>query len=129
MSEPALLQLAHDLEWLGCELEFYGHKHALEGFPEAGPTWDTFREKQRGVIATADKVERELKNSVRFNPTKLVGVEFPIGETLDTLTEVLGAVEEIKQAAVYAVHELPPRVRNFSKMVETYLVAVGTMSG
>ncbi len=128
MGGPVLLQLAHDLEWLGCELEYYGHKHALEGFPEAGPTWDAFREKQRGVVATADKIQRELKNSVRFNPASLVGVEYPIAETLDTLTVVLGAVEEIKQAAIFAVHELPPRVRNFTKMVETYLLAVSSMS-
>ncbi len=128
MSDPTLLKLARELEWLGCELEYYGHKHALEGFPEAGPTWDAFREKQRGVMATVDKIERELKNSVRFNPTRLVGVEYPIDETLDTLAEVLRAVEEIKQASAFAVHELPPRVRNFTKMIETYLLAVGSMS-
>ena len=64
MAEPTILQLAQDLEWLGCEEEHYGHKHAMEGFPEAGPSWDTFREKQRGVLITADKIERELKNAV-----------------------------------------------------------------
>jgi hypothetical protein len=124
MAEPKLLRLAQDLEWLGCELEYVGHKHALEGFPESGPTWDQFREKQRGVLATTDKVERELKNFVRFNPTRLVGVEYPIAQSLDSITDLLGSAEAIKQAAALAVHELPPLVRNFTKMVEGYLQAV-----
>jgi hypothetical protein len=124
MPEPNLLQLAQDLEWLGCELEFIGHKHALEGFPEAGPTWDRFREKQRGVLATADKVERELKNFVRFNPTRLVGVEYPIAQSLDSITDLLGNAETIKQAAALSVSELPPLVRKFTRMVEDYLDAV-----
>jgi len=124
MPEPKLLQLAQDLEWLGCELEYVGHKHALEGFPESGQTWDQFREKQRGVLATADKVERELKNFVRFNTTRLVGVEYPIAQSLDSITGLLGNAETIKQAAAVAVNELPPLVRNFTKLVEGYLQAV-----
>ena len=120
MAEPAILKLAHDLEWLGCELEHLGHKHALEGFPKSGPTWDSFCEKQRGVIATTDKIERELKNFVRFNPTRLVGVEYPITQSLDSITALLGAVATIKGAAGYSVQKLPPLVRNFTNMVERY---------
>jgi hypothetical protein len=129
MAEPTLLKLAQDLEWLGCELEYLDHKHALEGLPESGPAWDLFREKQRGVLATTDKVERELKNFVRFNPTRLVGVEYPITETLNSITDLLGSAETIKQAAAFAVHELPPLVRKFTKMVEGYLQAVAGASG
>ena len=129
MAEPRHLQLAQDLEWLGCELEYVGHKHAMEGYPKSGPDWDLFREKQRGVLATADKVERELKNFVRFNPTRLVGVEYPITQTLDSITDLLGTAEAIKQAAAYAVHELPPLVRTFTKMVEAYLEAVESTRG
>jgi hypothetical protein len=125
MAEPRLLQLAAELEWLGCELEYLGHKHALEGFPESGPAWDLFREKQRGVLATTDKVERELKTFVRFNPTRLVGVEYPISESLNSITDLLARAENIKQAAAFSVHELPPLVRGFTKMVESYLEAVG----
>jgi len=124
MGEPKLLRLAQDLEWLGCELEYIGHKHALEGFPESGPTWDQFREKQRGVLATTDKVERELKNFVRFNPTLLVGVEYPISSSLDSITDLLGTAETIKQAAAYSVQELPPLVRGFTRMMEAYLQPV-----
>src|SRR5438876_3003087 len=68
MREPSMLRLAQELEWLGCELEFYGHRHALAGFPKAGPIKDDFLKKKRGVKVTVDKIERELKASVRFNP-------------------------------------------------------------
>jgi hypothetical protein len=129
MAEPRLLKLAQDLEWLGCELEYFGHKHALEDFPKSGPAWDLFCEKQRGVLATTDKIERELKNFVRFNPTRLVGVEYPITESLDSITGLLRAVETIKQAAAFAVHQLPPLVRSFTKMVEGYLQVVGNTRG
>ena len=129
MAEPRLHKLAEDLEWLGCELEYFGHKHALEGFPGSGPAWDSFCEKQRGVLTTADKTERELKNFVRFNPTRLVGVEYPITESLDSITNLLGAVETVKQAAVLAVHDLPPLVRSFTKMAESYLQAVASTRG
>ena len=129
MAEPTLLHLAQDLEWLGCELEYIGHQHAMEGFPESGPTWDSFREKQRGVLTTADKIQRELKNFVRFNPTGLVGVQYPITEALDSITDLLATVETIKQAAAFAVHDLPPLVRNFTKMVGRYLQASGNASG
>lgn len=129
MSAPTLMQLAQDLEWLGCELEHYGHQHAMEGFPEAGPNWEAFREKQRGVLTTADKLERELKNAVRYNPTRLVGMDYPIDETLESIVGLLAAVEEIKQSAVFAVHELPPKVRGFTRLIEGYLKAVGALSG
>lgn len=122
MTEPPILKLAQDLEWLGCELEHLGHKHALEGFPESGATWDLFCEKQRGLLATTAKIERELKNLVRFNPTRLVGVDYPISRSLDSITNLLRAVETIRQAAGFSVQKLPPLVRNFTKMVEGYLL-------
>ena len=123
------MQLAQDLEWLGCELEHYGHQHAVQGFPHAGPCWDAFCEKQRGVLVTADKVERELKYAVRYNPTPLVGVEYPLDETLDSITALLGAVEEIKYCTVYAVHAIPSRVRTFTEMIAEYLEATAQVPG
>jgi hypothetical protein len=120
-----LLQLTQDLEWLGCELEHYGHLHAVEGFPESGPNWQTFLEKRDGVLKTADKIERELKTAISFNPTALVGVEFPLDAALDAIGVQLSALEEIRHAAEFAVHELPTQVRTFTRMVQTYLNAVG----
>ena len=31
----------------------------MMGFPQSGPVWDTFCAKQRGVLVTADKIERD----------------------------------------------------------------------
>ena len=129
MPEPLLLQLAQDLEWLGCELEHYGHQHAMLGFPEAGPSWDTFCEKRRGVQMIADKIEHELKNAVRYNPSGLMGVEFPLDETLGLIAALLEEVEEIKGCSVFAVQLIPSRVRAFAKMIEGYLQATGKMPG
>jgi hypothetical protein len=123
--ETPLLQLARDLEWLGCELEHLGHEHAMAGFPELGPSWDAFREKQRGVIATADKIEHELKSSVLYDPSRLVGVDYPLDESLDSIAALLRAVEEIKHCTVFAVQTLPSRVRAFTRMVEEYLDVAG----
>jgi hypothetical protein len=34
-------------------------------------------------------------------------------------------VEAVKEAAVFAVHQLPPLVRNFTRLIEGYLAAGG----
>lgn len=128
MSVPRILQLAQELEWLGCELEWQGKKHALEGFPESGPAWEAFLQKQRGLVITAAKIERELKGAVSYNPTALVGVEYPLEAALDAVGVLLQALEEIKHCAVFAVHELPAKVRGFTRMVEAYLTAVGALT-
>lgn len=125
MPEPALLQLAQDLEWLGCELEHCGHQHAMQGFPHSGPAWETFCDKQRGVLVTADKIERELKNAIRYNPSRLVGMEYPLDEALETVAALMGQVEEIKHCSVYAVHVMPSKVRAFTRMIEEYLQVTG----
>jgi hypothetical protein len=121
VADPPILQLAYELEWLGCELEYYGQKHALQGFPNQGEAWAVFLEKQRGVLSTAEKIQRELKDAIRFNPESLVGVDFPLQETLENLSELIAAVEDIKLTAVQAVQNLPTKVRAFTRMVNGYL--------
>jgi hypothetical protein len=116
MKDTRLLQLAQELEWLGCEAGFYAMK-------ANSPSAETFLEKQRALLATADKIERELKGTVRFNLTSLVGVEFPLEWTLDSITDLLAGVEDIRQSALGAADELPPKVRQFTHLVETYLGA------
>jgi hypothetical protein len=128
MSQNKLLQLAQDLEWLGCEQEYYGHKHALEGYPQAGPAWESFLEKKRGVLTTSNKIERELTNVVRFDPGEMVGVAYPLGEALDAVGALLTGVDTIKEAAEFAVDQLPALVRNFTRLVEGYLAASGASS-
>ena len=125
MSQDKLLQLAQDLEWLGCEQEHYGHQHAMEGFPHAGPMWVAFLEKKRGVLTTCNKFERELKNAVRYDPGAMVGIAYPLEEALEAVGALLTAVETIKQAAEFAVDQLPSLVRNFTRLVEGYLAASG----
>lgn len=119
------MQLARDLEWLGCELEYEGKKHALEGFPEAGATWEKFLRQRHGVLATIEKLERELKNSVKYNPTSLVGVTYPLGEALDAIGIQIEALEDIRRAAGESVQELPVKVREFTRLVDLYLRALG----
>jgi hypothetical protein len=128
MSQNKLLQLAQDLEWLGCEQEYYGHKHALEGYPQSGPTWDSFLQKKRGVLTTSNKIERELTTVVRFDPGALVGVAYPLGEALDAVGALLMGVDTIKEAAEFAVDQLPALVRNFTRLVEGYLADSGASS-
>ena len=128
VADPRILQLAYELEWLGCELEYYGQKHALQGFPNRGATYAVFLEKQRGVLSTAEKIQRELKDAIRFNPKSLVGVEFPLEETIDNVGELMAAVEDIKLTAVKAVQNLPNKVRSFTRMVNGYLETRSSVS-
>jgi uncharacterized protein (UPF0128 family) len=116
MKDERLLQLAQQLEWLGCEASFYAQKRD-------GMSAEAFPEKQRELLATADKIERELKGAVRFNLTSLVGVEYPLEWTLDSITDMLAGVEDIRQTALGAVDELPPKVRQFTHLVEAYVSA------
>lgn len=79
-------------------------------------------------MATPVKIERELKSAVRYNPSRLMGVEFPLDETLDSIAALLGAVEEIRYCAVINVQLLPPKVRAFTRMIEGYLQAMGSVA-
>ncbi|HEV2176299.1 MAG TPA: hypothetical protein VGW33_03735 [Terriglobia bacterium] len=128
-----LLQLAQDLDWLGCQLGQYGPKVADGGVPGvslaahgASLAGGGVSEKQRGLLSTADKIQRELLNSVRFDPTRLVGVGAPVADTLDSVAEMLAAVEDIKEAALGSALELPPKVRTLASMVRNYLDTIPT---
>jgi hypothetical protein len=127
VSPPSLLRLAQDLEWLGCELEYQGMKHAQEGFPGAGPAWEAFVRMREGVLATITKIERELKASMTYNPKALVGVDFPLDAAMDAIGVQLAALQEIRSCADYSVHELPGKVRAFTRLVENYLTAIGAV--
>jgi hypothetical protein len=79
------------------------------------------------VRVAADKIEHELKNAVRYNPSGLMDAEFPLDETLDLIAALLAAVEEIKHCSVFAVEVIPSRVRAFTRMIMGYLQATGKM--
>ena len=125
MLQPLLLNLARDLEWLGCELEYQGKKHADEGFPEAGASWEEFIRKRQGVLATLEKLERELKSSIKYNPTTLVGVAYPLAERLDAIAILIEALADIRNATITAVQDLPSKVRGFTQLITMYLNILG----
>jgi hypothetical protein len=117
--EVKLMQLAQDLAQLGAEALFYGQR-------AAGPALDSFLEKQREVMRTADKIERELASEIRFNPTRLIGIEYPLEEELDSITNLLAGLEDIKESAVHSLEDLPAKTRLFAKRLEDHL-AEGVM--
>jgi hypothetical protein len=125
MGDTELLRLAHGLECLGSELDHCRRQCAQTGSSDEGPAWNALLEQQRSVLITADKIERQLKYSVPFNPAALLNIEFPLEEALDSVAGLLESVEEIKQAAITQVHEVPPMTRSFHRMLENYLSALG----
>ena len=116
MKPDRLLQFAQELESLSFDASFYAQKR---------DAWaaDALLEKQRELLATVDKVERELKGAVRFNLTALVGIAFPLESTFDSIAELLAGVEEIRESAVSDAEDLPPKVRQFTRLVENYVSA------
>lgn len=112
--EVKLMQLAQDLEHLGTETFFYGQR-------AAGPALNDFLEKQREIMTTADKIGRELASEIRFNPTRLIGIEYPLDEEIDSISNLLAGLEDIKQSAVNSVEELPAKTRLFAKLLESHL--------
>jgi hypothetical protein len=117
--EVKLMQLAQDLEHLGTEACFYGQR-------AAGPALNNFLEKQREVMRTADKIGRELAGEIRFNPARLIGIEYPLEDEIDSISDLLAGLEDIKDSAVNSVEELPVKTRLFAKRLENHLVD-GTM--
>jgi hypothetical protein len=116
MSDERLVRLAQELEWLGCEAGFYSKQISDTGA-------EAFREKQREIVATVEKMERELKSAVRFNLTSLVGIDYPIEWAFDSITNLLAALQSIKQCSAQTADELPSAVRRFSRMINDYVHA------
>jgi hypothetical protein len=117
MRDEQMLQLAQDLEWLGSEAGFLGKRNN-------GAAEEIFLEKQRAVLLTAAKLERELKSAVRFNLASLTGVDYSVEWSLNSVAELLTQLEDIKEAATgSSVHELPQKARQFTRMVHGYLGA------
>ena len=110
-----LLQLGQELDWQALELR-------RSDFEMEGPAGDqeAIRDSQRRVIATADKIQRELLASVRFDPLRLVGVGGPIGATLDSVSELLVAIDAVRQHALTRANELPSSVRSLQGLLQGF---------
>jgi hypothetical protein len=108
-----LLQLAQELDWQAMDL-----RHAGERL-YSGPA-EAVEARQRGVLATADKIQRELLATVRFDPLRLVGVGGPISDTLDSLAELLLALDKVRQEATGSAGSLPSTVRSFQGLLKGF---------
>lgn len=126
-----LLQLGQELDWQVLQLRRAGSEASTETvFEDAfGPPLDdvldetlreTMMERQRAVIATADKIQRELLSTVRFDPLRLVGVGGPIAATLDTVADLIVAIDEIRRDATSNIGGLPSTVRSFQGLLRGY---------
>ena len=110
-----LLQLAQELDWQALELRRSELERAARG---GGP--DAIQESQRRVIATADKIQRELLASVRFDPLRLVGVGGPIAATFDSVGDLLVAIDAVRQNALTRANDLPSSVRSLQGLLQGF---------
>ncbi|HXJ92468.1 MAG TPA: hypothetical protein VMT20_06255 [Terriglobia bacterium] len=126
-----LLQLGQELEWQVLQLRRAGSEAQVESGaedglgpaiddPSAGTISEALVEQQRTVIATADKIQREILSTVRFDPLRLVGVGGPIAETLDSVADLIVALDEIRCDATRNVGGLPHTVRSLQGLLRGY---------
>jgi hypothetical protein len=122
-----LLKLGQQLEWQVLQLRGAGPEAPAGAAPQDGlgsamddPVAETLLERQRAVIATADKIQRELLSTVRFDPLRLVGVGGPLVGTLDTVADLIVAIDEIRCDATNNIAGLPSTVRSFQGLLRGY---------
>jgi hypothetical protein len=124
-----LLQLGQELDWQVLQLrragpEASGNAEDEFGLPAEEPSSEALSEaiveRQRAVIATADKIQRELLATVRFDPLRLVGVGGPIAATLDSVADLIVAIDEIRRDASTNIGGLPSTVRSFQGLLRGY---------
>jgi hypothetical protein len=114
METLRVLQLVHDLEHLSAEEQYYAQQPAEHA-------QKIFMDRQREVISTTGKLQRELAGVIRYNPRTLLGIEYPLSEALDSMADLFVNLEEIRHAALYSVEDLPARAGRFAKKVESHI--------
>lgn len=120
MAQQRLAQLAQELQVLGTEECYYNQQ-------PVGPALNDFLEKQRQVLITAGKLERQLTEEIRFNPSSLMNIEYPLEDEFDSIGSLLAGLEEIKNAAVHSIGELPGKMQIFVRLLQSHLTR-GRMS-
>jgi hypothetical protein len=126
-----LLQLGQELEWQVLQLRRAGSEAPAQMAAEdafgpaiddasAGALGEALPERQRAVIATADKIQRELVATVRFDPLRLVGVGASIADILDSVADLIIAIDEIRRDATSNIGGLPSTVRSFQGLLRGY---------
>ena len=112
-----LLQLAQELDWQVLQVR----RARAEGAGLAPQLGWSLEERQQAVLTTTDKIQRELLATVRFDPSRLVGVGGPIAATLDGLTDLLVALDDVRQTAVTSPGTLPASVRSFQGLLHGFV--------
>lgn len=108
MPQDRLLHLAMELERLSSEECFYYQQPRAAGLQQ-------FLNKQQELLVIADKLQRQLADEVRYNPARLMDMEYPFDEELEKISGLMAGVEEIKQSAVESVDELPAKTELLSR--------------
>jgi hypothetical protein len=111
-----LLKLAQELDWQVMQVR-RAHPDWAALAPDAG---GMLEERQKAVLTTTDKIQRELLATVKFDPLRLVGVGGPITSTLDGLSELLVALNEVRQNAITSPGTLPASMRSFQGLLQGY---------
>lgn len=117
MGQDRLMHLAQELERLGTEECFYYQQ-------ATGPAIRQFLSKQQELLITAEKMQRELAAEIRYNPARLMGIDYPIAEELEAISGMMAGLEEIKVSAVDSVDELPARTEMLSRVLQGRLLRV-----
>lgn len=108
MPQPRLLHLARELERLSSEECFYYQQAPSDGLQQ-------FLSTQQELLTTADKLQRELAGEIRYNPARLMDMEYPFDEELDAISNLMVGVEEVKHSAVDSIDELPQKAELLSR--------------
>jgi hypothetical protein len=114
MAAQTLVHLAQDLERLAYEEEYIG-RHALPA------SLTVFLEKQRELVSTVNKIERQLSTEVRFNPAPLIGIDYPIEDALECVSGLVNQLEEIRSCASQNVSQLPEKVGEFKRKLTEFV--------
>jgi hypothetical protein len=117
MTESSILVLARELEWLSREEAFQAHRPEAPGVAASTAALEC----RSALLATVDKIERELMSAVRFNPTPLLGIEYEWEESLDSLASLLSALDGLREAVIRRDPDLALRVRQFVSRLEAHL--------
>lgn len=120
-----LLQLGQELDWQVLQLRRAAPQPPGDTEDSLGPApgdalSETIIEWQQAVIATADKIQRELLSTVRFDPLRLVGVGGPIAATLDAVADLIVAIDKIRRDATSNIGGLQSTVRSFQGLLRGY---------
>jgi len=108
-----LLMLGQELNWQVLEL-----RRAKADAAEAHAS--DHEALERRVIATADKIQRELLAMVRFDPERLFGIGGPIGPTIDALGDLLVAIDKIRQDTLTDSVTLPSTLVSFQGLLQEF---------